>query len=103
VSDPALSDPVPIADALQKVRAELGLPEGDALGRLTDHWVDVVGGDVAAHARLDTLRDGVVSIVADSSLWASQLRYLETAVRDRANTLIGDDVVRSIRVRVGPV
>jgi predicted nucleic acid-binding Zn ribbon protein len=94
-------DPIPLADALAAVRAELGLPDGDAFQVLVDGWSDVVGPDVAAHAHLDSLHDGTVSVVVDSTLWASQLRYLETMIRDRANDLVGRVVVHAVRVRVG--
>jgi predicted nucleic acid-binding Zn ribbon protein len=96
------SDPVPIADALARVQAELGLPESDVLGVLTTRWDEVVGSDVAAHARLDSVRDGTAAIAVDSSLWASQLRYLEGDIVDRANALVGSAVVHGIRVRVDP-
>jgi predicted nucleic acid-binding Zn ribbon protein len=93
-------DPVPIADALAAVRAELGLPDTDAFRVLVEGWSDVVGPEVAAHAQLDSLHDGTASVVADSTLWASQLRYLETTIRDRANDLVGSVVVHAVRVRV---
>ena len=93
-------DPVPIADALAKVRAEFGLPDGDALRTLVERWPDVVGGDVAAHARLDALRDGMLVVVVDDPIWASQLRYLEATILERANALAGESVAASVRVRV---
>ncbi len=93
-------DPTPIADALAQVRAELGLPAADALPALVTGWVDVVGEDIAAHARLESVHGGAASIVVDDALWASQLRYLETAIRERANALVGEGVVQEVRVRV---
>ena len=96
------TDPVSIGDALARVQAELGLPQGDAVRALADGWDDVVGRDVAVHARLDALRDGTAAIVVDSPLWASQLRYLERDIVDRANALLGSVVVTGIRVRVDP-
>lgn len=95
-------EPVPIADALARVQAELGLPQSNALRALTDRWDEVVGVEVAAHARLDAIRDGTVAIVVDSALWASQLRYLEGDIVERANALVGAGVVSGIRVRVDP-
>ena len=95
-------DPVSLADALARVQAELGLPESSALRALTDRWEELVGPDVAAHARLDAVRDGTAAIVVDSPLWASQLRYLEGDIVDRANALVGAGIVRGIRVRVDP-
>jgi predicted nucleic acid-binding Zn ribbon protein len=93
-------DPIPIADALAAVRAELGLPDTDAFRVLVEAWSEVVGADVAAHAHLDSLHDGTAFVVADSTLWASQLRYLETTIRERANDLAGSLVVQAVRVRV---
>jgi predicted nucleic acid-binding Zn ribbon protein len=95
-------DPVPIGDALARVRAELGLPDGDALRVLVERWSEVVGADVAAHARLDALRDGTLVVVTDDPIWASQLRYLQGAILDRANELAGSPVVDAVRVRVRP-
>jgi predicted nucleic acid-binding Zn ribbon protein len=79
---------VSIGDALARVQAELGLPETDALRALTDAWENVVGVDVAAHARLEAVRDETISIAVDGTLWATQL--------------LGSRVVRGIRVRVEP-
>ncbi|MEX1009010.1 MAG: DUF721 domain-containing protein [Acidimicrobiia bacterium] len=95
-------EPVPIADALARVQAELGLPQSSVLRALTDRWDEVVGTDVAAHARLEAVRDGTAAIAVDSPLWASQLRYLESDIVDRANDLVGSGIVRGIRVRVDP-
>jgi predicted nucleic acid-binding Zn ribbon protein len=94
-------DPVPIADALARVRAELGLPDDRALHALVERWAEVVGDDVAAHVRLDALRDGTLVVVVDDPIWASQLRYLEPAILERANELAGAAVAVTMKVRVG--
>ena len=96
------SDPTPLADALARVGAELGFPDTEAVRTLTQRWADVVGHDVAAHARLDAVRDGTAAITVDSPLWATQLRYLEQAIVERAEALVGPDLVIRIRVRVTP-
>ena len=49
----------------------------------------MVGDDVAAHARLVSVRDGVLTVAVDDPIWATQLRYLETAVVERATALVG--------------
>ena len=98
----AAGEPVSIGDALARVQAELGLPETDALRALTDAWETVVGVDVAAHARLVAVRDDTISIVVDGTLWATQLRYLEADIVERANALVGSRVAEQIRVRVEP-
>ena len=49
------------------------------------------------------MRDETVSIAVDSPLWATQLRYLEADIVERANALVGTAVVQAIQVRVEPV
>jgi predicted nucleic acid-binding Zn ribbon protein len=94
-------DPVPLSNALAKVGAELGLAPGDAHGTLDARWSEVMGADVARHARLVSVRDGVLTVVVDDPIWASQMRYLEPAIVTRATALLGPGVVVSMRVRVG--
>jgi predicted nucleic acid-binding Zn ribbon protein len=94
-------DPMPLSDALARVGSEFGLAPGDAHGTLEARWVELMGDDVAAHSRLVSMRDGVLTVAVDGPIWASQLRYLEAAVIERATALVGPDVVRSVRVRVG--
>jgi predicted nucleic acid-binding Zn ribbon protein len=60
-----------------------------------------MGDDVAAHARLVSVRDGVLTVAVDDPIWATQLRYLETAVLERATAVVGAGLVTSLRVRVG--
>jgi predicted nucleic acid-binding Zn ribbon protein len=94
-------DPVPLADALERVGDELGLAPGGAHGSLEARWSEVMGIEVADHARLVSLRDGALSVAVDDPIWASQLRYLEPAIVARATALLGPGVVTRVRVRVG--
>jgi predicted nucleic acid-binding Zn ribbon protein len=95
-------EPMSLADALAKVGAELGLPAGNAHGTLEARWDEVMGADAAAHARLVSVRDGVLSVGVDDPIWATQLRYLEPAIVTRARALLGPGVVDRLKVRVGP-
>jgi predicted nucleic acid-binding Zn ribbon protein len=94
-------DPVPLSDALATVGAEFGLAPGGAHATLDARWDEVMGADVAAHARLVSVRDGVLTVAVDDPIWATQLRYLEPAVVTRARALLGPSVVERLRVRVG--
>jgi predicted nucleic acid-binding Zn ribbon protein len=89
-----------LGDALARVRADLGLPEPDALDVLEGRWAEIVGADIAGHAHLDSVRDGVATITADGPLWATQLRYLETAIVEGVAAIVGPDLVHTVRVRV---
>jgi predicted nucleic acid-binding Zn ribbon protein len=91
---------MPLADALAAVSEELGLPAGNPMRDLDEHWHEVVGPDVAAHARLDSVRDATVTITVDGPIWATQLRYLERTIVERAATLLGPEIVTAVKVRV---
>jgi predicted nucleic acid-binding Zn ribbon protein len=93
-------DPRPLRDALAEVSSDLGLPHPDAFGILLAHWQDLVGTDLGAHSRLRSLHDGVLRVTVDTAPRATQLRYLERTVVERASALVGSDVVRAVRVRV---
>ena len=94
-------EPRPLRDSLAEVSADLGLPEPDALAFLIQEWESLVGPDVAPHCRLTSLRDGVLRVTVDTAPRSTQLRYLEGELVERAASLVGDDVVRELRVRVG--
>ena len=94
-------EPRPLRDSLAEVSADLGFPEPDALAFLIQEWESLVGPDVAPHCRLTSLRDGVLRVTVDTAPRGTQLRYLEGELLERAASLVGADVVRELRVRVG--
>ena len=95
------NEPRPLRDSLAEVSADLGLPEPDALAFLIQEWESLVGPEVAPHCRLTSLRDGVLRVTVDTAPRGTQLRYLEGDLVERAASLVGADVVRELRVRVG--
>jgi predicted nucleic acid-binding Zn ribbon protein len=95
-----LDDAVPMSDALAIVGDELGLADPAAVAALTQRWEEVVGPAVAPHARLRSLRGGVLMIAVDAAPWATELRYLEETLRARVAEVAGSEVVRSVRVVV---
>jgi hypothetical protein len=97
-----LGEPVSIGDAAALVGDELGLAEPRSFARLVDSWSEVVGDAVAQHSRARGVRNGVLEIVVDAPAWATQLRYLEADLVERASRLVGPGVVSAVRVSVDP-
>jgi predicted nucleic acid-binding Zn ribbon protein len=93
-------DPVALSDAVAAVGRELGMPPPDALTALTNAWPAIVGDSVAAHAAVRSVRDGVCTIEVDEPGWATQVRYAERQVVERARTCCGPGVVTAVRVVV---
>ncbi|MFC4603817.1 DUF721 family protein [Rhodococcus kronopolitis] len=71
--------------------------EGTVLGR----WPQVVGEDIADHANPTGLRDGVLSISAESTAWATQLRMMQPQILAKIAAAVGDGVVTTLRI-AGP-
>jgi predicted nucleic acid-binding Zn ribbon protein len=98
----ARSDPRPLGESLDRVTRSLGGPDAAALSVIFGRWDEVVGAHVAAHAWPLALSEGTLSIAVDQPGWATQLTYLESDLRRRANDLAGPGVVRRVRVSVRP-
>ena len=72
-----------------------------AQGSVFAQWETVVGDQIAAHATPSTLQDGVLTIEAESTAWATQLRLVQAQVLAKIAAAVGDGVVTSVRI-VGP-
>ncbi|MCH9640158.1 MAG: DUF721 family protein [Actinomycetia bacterium] len=72
--------------------------EGSVFGR----WRAVVGEQIAAHAVPTSLHDGVLTVSAESTAWATQLRMVQAQLLAKIAAAVGDGVVTTLKV-VGPV
>jgi predicted nucleic acid-binding Zn ribbon protein len=91
--EPFPRDPVPLRDALAAVSKDLRLAAPDALANLAASWHAIAGADVAAHARVVSLRNGVCTIEVDGPGWATRVRYL-------TNELLSQPSVTDVKVVV---
>lgn len=71
--------------------------EGSVFGR----WPGVVGEQIAAHAAPTSLTDGVLTVSAESTAWATQLRMVQAQLLAKIAAVVGDGVVTSLKI-VGP-
>jgi predicted nucleic acid-binding Zn ribbon protein len=99
---PQRSEPQPLGAAINKLLAVEGWGLAAATGSVFGRWAEIVGSDLAAHTRPESLSDGELTVTADSTAWATQVRLLAAHLVRRLNTELGDGTVRRVRVR-GPV
>jgi predicted nucleic acid-binding Zn ribbon protein len=64
-------------------------------------WPQLVGADVADHCRPERLEAGVLTCVAESTAWATQLRLLAPTILTRLRADLGPGVVQRLQVH-GP-
>jgi predicted nucleic acid-binding Zn ribbon protein len=64
-------------------------------------WDALVGAEIAAHCHPVSLRDGELTLAAESTAWATQLRLLAPRMLARIRAELGPEVVSRVRVH-GP-
>jgi predicted nucleic acid-binding Zn ribbon protein len=98
---PRRDDPEPLNAAIDGLIDARGWREAAAVGSVFGRWAQIVGPDLAAHTRPDALTDGELTVTADSTAWATQVRLLAAQLVRRLNDDLGDGSVRRVKVR-GP-
>jgi predicted nucleic acid-binding Zn ribbon protein len=96
-------DPQRFGTLLRRFLADRGWEATAATATVLARWDALVGAEIAAHCQPVSLRDGELTLAAESTAWATQLRL--PAVRDtllaRIRAELGPEVVRRVRVH-GP-
>jgi len=82
------------------VARSLGGPDSGSLSGLFGRWADIVGSDLAAHARPLSLSAGVLVVAVTEPAWATQLTYLEAELLGRFREALGEGVVAHVEVRL---
>jgi predicted nucleic acid-binding Zn ribbon protein len=98
---PERGDPQPLGEAIRKLLAERGWQQQAAVGSAIGRWPEIVGPELAAHAKPEGFADGELVVIADSTAWATQLRLLAGQLVKRLNAELGDGTVKRVKVR-GP-
>jgi predicted nucleic acid-binding Zn ribbon protein len=93
-------EPQHVKESLEATARRLGAPGVGVLGAIFAHWDELVGPEVAAHAKPLSLRAGTLAIEVDHPAWATQLRYLSKDVLSRIADAAGPDGVRELQIHV---
>lgn len=99
---PDSRDPQPISAVLARLMKARGWQQPAAEARIFGMWEAVVGPELAAHSRPVKLEEGILTVEAESTAWATQLRLLTGKLLGRIADGVGRDVVKSLNVH-GPV
>lgn len=96
------ADPVmPVADALEALVARNGWMAATHQAEIHRQWQQIVGPDVAEHARPGALREATLTVETSSTAWATQLRLLAPTLQARIDGLLGAGVVVALDIQ-GP-
>lgn len=94
-------DPAKFGEVLANLVKTRGWERPAAEATLFGSWEKVVGPDIASHSRPVTLDGGELTIEAESTAWATQLRLLNRSILTRVAAVVGNNVVTRLRIH-GP-
>jgi predicted nucleic acid-binding Zn ribbon protein len=98
---PDARDPQLLAAASRELAAIRGWSERVAAGGVFGRWRAIVGEQIAERALPTALCDGVLSVTAESTSWATQLRMMQSELLAKIAAAVGDGVVTSLKI-TGP-
>ena len=98
---PGADDPQLLGRLVDSLVASQDWSERTRTGAVFGRWETLVGPEIAAHCAPQTLTEGELLIVAESTAWATQLRLLAPTILGKLRVGVGGDVVTRLRV-VGP-
>jgi predicted nucleic acid-binding Zn ribbon protein len=100
-SRPDDRDPQPLGRIASRLATDRGWSARLAGGQVFGKWAALVGEEVAEHARPTALREGELTVQADSTAWATQLRLLQRQLLAQIARGVGNGVVKRLKV-AGP-
>ena len=98
---PRRDDPQPLRAALGGLLRDQGWQAQAAVGSVFGRWPEIVGAEMAAHTRPDRLDGDELVVIADSTAWATQVRWLAKDLIRTLNAELGSGTVAVVKIR-GP-
>lgn len=94
-------DPQLLGSLIEKLVKTRGWQQPTAEGTVFGAWEKVVGAEVAAHSRPIKLENTELTVEAESTAWATQLRLLAPKLVAGIATQVGHNVVTKLHIH-GP-
>jgi predicted nucleic acid-binding Zn ribbon protein len=94
-------DPQLFGVMLERIMKQRGWQKPAAEATVFGAWEKVVGSDIAEHSRPMKLDGGVLTVEAESTAWATQLRLLAGKLLQRIAAEVGHNVVTRLNIH-GP-
>jgi predicted nucleic acid-binding Zn ribbon protein len=94
-------DPQLFGTMLERLMRARGWEKPKAEAMVFGAWEKVVGADIAKHSRPIKLEDGVLTVEAESTAWATQLRLLAAKLLRSIAVEVGHNVVLKLNIH-GP-
>jgi predicted nucleic acid-binding Zn ribbon protein len=87
-----------VSGVVARLLRGLGLEDGLRGWRAVAEWPEVVGPQLARHARAVEYHDGALLVEVEGSAWMHELGFLKRDLVRRINQRLGADVVREVKL-----
>src|SRR3989338_6703829 len=95
------SQPVVIKDVLDGILRNLGGGKVSQAGILGAVWAKAIGEAGAKHAKPMDIREGVLIVHVDSSIWLKKWRMKKIKILAKKKNELGESQVKDIKLRIG--
>ena len=92
----------PLARILDDTLRACGLQERSEERAALSGWTQIVGAEIAAHARAIDLADGVLTLEADHGAWRQEVTMLIPMIVRKFNARYGEGTVTDVQWRDRP-
>ena len=91
-------DPKPLDGVISYLIRSRGWKEPVAVSSVMARWGELVGPELATHAKPTRFENAVVDVQCDSTAWATQLRLMRNQIVQMFARELGEGVVTNIRI-----
>ena len=91
-------DPKPLDGVISYLIRSRGWKEPVAVSSVMARWSELVGPELATHAKPTRFENAVVDVQCDSTAWATQLRLMRNQIVQMFARELGEGVVTNIRI-----
>jgi hypothetical protein len=89
-----------LSDVLGTLHRRLGLARPDVLATLEQHWVALLGPELAEQCRVESVRHDRLVLVVDDPAVAEHLRWSSKELLGAANSICGGTTFSELAVKV---
>ncbi len=94
--DPKSNAPRPIADILNTLKETTELGRSLHEAQIWERWPEIVGPILMHHGQPLRVRDQVLTIAVESSVWMHRISYKKCEIIEKIEQFLGPDFVREL-------
>lgn len=91
-----------IGDVIARLKDTTALGQALEIAKIWENWEDLVGKQLAAHGRPQTVRDMQLRIEADSAVWMHKFGFQKWTIIKRINRMARKELINDIFVTLVP-